>query len=110
MKRQNSHETSRVGDLLLASGTITRDQLLEAVARQRDRGDACLLGEVLVELGYATAEDVELALLRQRARRGQMDPADGLRLFERAEESTRRAGLCIDDLALAAAELGRNAK
>lgn len=110
MKTKNSHETHRVGDLLLASGTITCEQLAEAVARQGDGGDARPLGEVLVALGYATAEDVELALLRQRARRGQMDPADGLRLLERAEESTRRAGICIDDLALAAAELGRNAK
>jgi len=109
MMRKKNGEADRLGDILLADGVITGDQLVDAVARQR-AGDARPLGEVLVALGYVTAEDVELALLRQRARRGEMAPADGLRLLERAGETARRAAGCIEELTSAAAELGSKAR
>lgn len=108
MKKQN-HESDRIGDILLAIGTITEAQLAEAVERQR-AGDGRPLGEVLVALGHVTLEDIELALLRQQARRGEMKATDGLRLLDRAQESARRMGSSIDELTLAAAELGGKAR
>lgn len=102
-------EPDRIGELLLAAGVITGEQLGEAVSGQR-AGDARPLGEILVALGYARVEDVEHVLLRQRARRGEIEPAEGLRLFDRAGESTRRVAGCLDELAAAAADLGEKVR
>ena len=107
--KKNNHEADRIGDLLLALGVVTQEQLGDAVARQR-AGDARPLGEILVVLGHATAEAIELALLRQRARRGELEPAEGLRMLERAGACTRRAASCLDELAIAATELGSKAR
>lgn len=52
-----------IGDLLLVEGIISRQQLEEAVARQKNKGG--LLGEILVELGHAREEDVIRALTFQ---------------------------------------------
>jgi hypothetical protein len=54
---------SRLGDVLLRMGTITGEQLADAVARQQ-AGDARALGVLLLELGYAEARHIELARLR----------------------------------------------
>src|SRR6185503_18764301 len=43
----------RLGDLLVDQGVITRDQLDEALTRQKT-GKGTRLGRVLVDLGYAT--------------------------------------------------------
>ncbi len=48
----------RVGDLLLDNNIITQDQIEKALAYQKDRGHNKLLGEVLVELGFVTPEQV----------------------------------------------------
>ncbi|MCP3994352.1 MAG: hypothetical protein GY722_04695, partial [bacterium] len=45
---------TRLGELLLARGTIQRDQLIEAILRQN--GDGTKLGSILVE-ARALAED-----------------------------------------------------
>jgi len=107
--KKNNHEADRIGDLLLAADVVTREQLGDAVAKQR-AGDARPLGEILVVLGHATAEAIESALLRQRARRGELEPAEGLRLLDRAGVCTRRAADCIDELTTAATELGSKAR
>lgn len=107
--KKNHQEADRIGDLLLAAGVVTQEQLGDALVKQR-AGDARPLGEILVVLGYATAEAIELALLRQRARRGELDPAEGLRLLDRAGACTRRAANCIDELTTAATELGSKAR
>ncbi len=99
----------RVGDVLLVMGAITPEQLAEAVQRQT-AGDPRPLGVLLIELGHACSKDVELALLRQQALRGQLKHADGLRLLEEAHESTRRAASCLAELTVAAEELGAKAK
>jgi len=96
---------SRLGDVLLRMGTITDEQLADAVARQR-AGDARALGVLLLELGYAEARHVELALLRQRALRGRLTCEDGLRLLEEAREGTERVGNSLSELTTAAEELG----
>jgi hypothetical protein len=96
----------RVGDLLEGTGAVTREQLADAAAKQR-AGDARPLGVLLVELGYATSHDVELALMRQQARRGRLKHDEGMRMLDEAHESTQRAGNCFDELACAAAELDK---
>jgi hypothetical protein len=108
MKR-NHNEADRIGEMLVAAGVVTQDQLGEAVVKQR-AGDARPLGELLVVLGHATTEGIELVLLRQRARRGELAPAEGLRLLDRAEACTRRTAECIDELTAAAIELGSKAR
>lgn len=96
---------SRLGDVLLRMGTITNEQLADAMNRQR-AGDSRPLGELLVELGYAESRDIELALLRQQALRGHLTCEDGLRLLEEAREGTERVGSSLSELASAAEELG----
>lgn len=98
-----------LGDLLLVMGSVTQEQILEALAKQRG-GDARPLGALLVELGYATSQDVECALMRQRARRGHMSHADGVRLLEEAEQSTKRAAGSMEELAQVVEELVSKAK
>ncbi len=104
MKREPLDD--RVGDLLEDMGAVTHEQLSIAVAQQR-RGDGRPLGELLVALGFVSAMDVQVALMRQQARRGRLAHADGLRVLDEAQESTQRVGGCFDELALAAAELGK---
>jgi hypothetical protein len=53
---KEAQRSLRVGEMLVERGVITRDNLDEALARQRESGQR--LGEVLVELGYAMEEDV----------------------------------------------------
>ena len=49
---------ARLGDLLTARGVITHEQLTCALAVQQDGQQERLLGEILVDLGYATQEQV----------------------------------------------------
>ncbi len=48
----------RVGEILLDKQLISHEQIEQALAFQRNRGHAKLLGEVLVELGFVTEEQV----------------------------------------------------
>ena len=50
----------KLGQMLLQSGRITQGQLAEAISTQDGRGR--LLGDVLVDLGYVTPEDIAQAL------------------------------------------------
>jgi len=96
----------KLGDFL---SQVTPTQIADALARQR-AGDARPLGMLLIELGYATPSEIEFALIRQRARRGRLDHADGVRLLDEAEQSTKRAASCMDELTQAAEELVGKAK
>jgi len=49
-----------LGDTLLNKGIITADQLEKALAEQKKSGNK--LGEVLVELGFTSHEQIENAL------------------------------------------------
>ncbi len=53
-----------LGQLLLASGVVTPDQLREALCRQQESGQ--LLGELLVEMGALTPAQLEWALQEQK--------------------------------------------
>lgn len=55
--------TKRLGELLIEQGRINRKQLDEGLAYAKVHGG--LLGQVLVQLGYVTEEEVALALTAQ---------------------------------------------
>lgn len=55
----------KIGELLVASGAVTEEQLQEALKKQGGRSRGQRVGEVLVALGYATPRAVARALARQ---------------------------------------------
>jgi len=65
------HERGRLGELLVLDRKIRREQLRRALDEQRKLGNVRPLGEILVQLGYVTQEDVEDALARQHGGSGQ---------------------------------------
>ena len=54
---------TRLGDLLVGSGAITKQQLDQALARQKENGKR--LGTILVEEGVVTEKQVMEALMTQ---------------------------------------------
>ena len=48
----------RLGDALVARGLLSAEDLLAALAAQRERGSGKILGEVLVESGFCTEDEV----------------------------------------------------
>ena len=58
----------RLGEILLGQGVLNQDQLAHALATQLEierRGEMKLLGNLLVELKLASAEQVDNALVKQ---------------------------------------------
>lgn len=53
----------RLGDVLISEGIITHTQLKEAISIQEEKGGK--LGEVLVDLGYVSEEQIVMVLSRQ---------------------------------------------
>ncbi|RTG97953.1 type IV pilus assembly ATPase PilB [Thermus scotoductus] len=66
-------EKSRLGEVLVQEGRLSREDLREALEVQRRLPKAKLLGEILVELGLARPEDVEEALKKQRQGGGRLE-------------------------------------
>ncbi|MHC4436223.1 MAG: GspE/PulE family protein [Planctomycetota bacterium] len=52
----------QLGQLLLARGVVTAEQIDKALAEQKDKGHRKLLGELLVEMGYCTENQIAAAL------------------------------------------------
>jgi len=52
----------QLGQLLLARGVVTNEQIEQALAEQMDKGHRKLLGELLVEMGYCTENQIASAL------------------------------------------------
>ncbi len=52
----------KLGEILLEATSLTKDQLKEALYLQAKENISKPLGEILVEKGYVSKEDVELAL------------------------------------------------
>jgi len=52
----------KLGEILLETSSLTKDQLKEALYLQAKENISKPLGEILVEKGYVSKEDVELAL------------------------------------------------
>lgn len=53
----------QLGELLMERGLISKQQLDEALALQKDKGG--LIGEILVDLGFAKEEDIAKTLTAQ---------------------------------------------
>ncbi|WP_370687348.1 type II/IV secretion system protein [Thermus sp. NEB1569] len=66
-------EKSRLGEVLVQEGRLSREKLREALDVQRRLPKAKPLGEILVELGLARPEDVEEALKKQRQGGGRLE-------------------------------------
>jgi type IV pilus assembly protein PilB len=52
----------QLGQLLLARGIVTAEQIEQALAEQKDKGHRKLLGELLVEMGFCTENQIASAL------------------------------------------------
>ncbi len=63
MKQFKKTTTKQLGELLIERGVISHDQLNLAIKYQKEHGG--LLGEVLVELKFATEKDIAQALTCQ---------------------------------------------
>lgn len=55
--------TKRIGAVLLERGVITAKELEKSLAHQKEKGG--LMGQVLIELGFVTEEEIALALTAQ---------------------------------------------
>ena len=55
--------TKRIGEVLLERGVITAKELEKAVIHQKEHGG--LMGQVLIQLGFVTEEEIALALTAQ---------------------------------------------
>ncbi len=53
---------TQLGQLLLARGIVSQEQIDQALAEQRDKGHRKLLGELFVEMGYCTENQIAAAL------------------------------------------------
>lgn len=56
------HHRMPLGQLLLARGVVSQEQIDQALSQQQDQGHHKLLGEVLVELGHCTDNQIAAAL------------------------------------------------
>jgi type IV pilus assembly protein PilB len=52
----------QLGQLLLAHGVVTAEQIEKALAEQKEKGHRKLLGELLVEMNYCTENQIAAAL------------------------------------------------
>jgi len=77
---QQSGDEPRVGLRLVESGVITPSQLEEALGEQRQRTEKSPLGAILVQLGFATQDDVQGALAREQRSTFQRDPSSRSRI------------------------------
>ncbi len=55
--------TKRIGEVLLERGLINRKELEQALAHQKEHGG--LTGQILIQLGFITEQEVALALTAQ---------------------------------------------
>ena len=53
---------TQLGQLLLARGVVSQEQIEKALVEQREKGHRKLLGELLVEMGYCTDNQIAAAL------------------------------------------------
>ena len=68
LERQAALHRKRIGEILLEQSRIDPEVLGEALSLQRRKG--VRIGEVLIEAGFATREDIEEALVEQRRQGG----------------------------------------
>jgi type IV pilus assembly protein PilB len=66
-------DRGRLGETLIASNKLRREQLRTALAEQNKLGRVKPLGDILVDLGYVSREDVQNALSKQRVGGGRLE-------------------------------------
>ena len=71
--RLYADDKGRLGETLLQSRRLKREQLRRALEEQTKLGSVKPLGEILVDLGYVTQGDVDEALNKQRAGGGRLE-------------------------------------
>lgn len=79
-------DPNSIGNMALAKGWITEEDLREALTVQRERFK---LGEILVELGKLSAEQRDELLIEQRLARGEKVTSTELHKFERSKLHNR---------------------
>jgi type IV pilus assembly protein PilB len=55
-----------LGRVLTKMGKVTREQVVEALSFQKDKGKGAVLGRILIDLGYCKEIDVNIALAAQK--------------------------------------------
>jgi hypothetical protein len=73
IKRECFEANTRLGELLLSTGTITEKQLVQALKYQEFNHQHMPLGEVIVQLQFCSQEQIEHALVAQSSLRGSLD-------------------------------------
>ncbi|MHA0033696.1 type II/IV secretion system protein [Deinococcus sp. PESE-13] len=66
-------QRGRLGEQLVQEGTLSRDQLREALQVQAREGKVKPLGEVITELGFASPDEVDSALQKQNVGGGRLE-------------------------------------
>lgn len=66
-------QRGRLGEQLVQQGTLSRTQLREALQVQAREGKVKPLGEVILDLGFATPDEVDGALQKQNAGGGRLE-------------------------------------
>ena len=66
-------QRGRLGEQMVQQGSLSRAQLREALQVQARGGKVKPLGEVIVELGFARAEEIDAALQKQNAGGGRLE-------------------------------------
>jgi adenine-specific DNA methylase len=86
----------RIGDKLVESGTISQEQLDEALAKQKELRDSgmdpekTLVGIVLIQLGFITQQDLVKHLFDKKDSDENLSMAEQQR--RKIEENKRSAG------------------
>ncbi|ALW87655.1 type II/IV secretion system protein [Deinococcus actinosclerus] len=66
-------QRGRLGEQMVQQGTLSREQLREALQVQAREGRVKPLGEVIVELGFAAADEIDSALQKQNSGGGRLE-------------------------------------
>lgn len=66
-------QRGRLGEQMVQQGTLSRAQLREALQVQAREGKVKPLGEVIMELGFAGADEIDVALQKQNAGGGRLE-------------------------------------
>lgn len=95
-KRKPTDDPTSIGNLLCAAGLVSSMHISAAVNFQKEHADV-LMGEALVRMGALTRDQLELAILQQKALRT-TKPRDARKLAELAAQRTRDAAAALGDV------------
>jgi len=87
-QEKSKSDPTAIGNLLMTSGHLTKEQLDKALELQKEKADF-LLGEILVELGFISKQDFEYMMAKQNAIRNNFKTKE-MKLY--VEVAQRHAG------------------